>query len=125
MLFDTDILIWIERGNKKAAKLINDSLARKISIYSVMELMQGAQNKKEQQLIKDFLSDYQFEVLPLTENIGHRAGIYIAEYSLSYGIRAGDAVIAATATENNLVLFSSNRKHFKPIHDLQLKVFAP
>lgn len=125
MLFDTDILIWVERGNEKAAKLINESTFRKISIYSFMELMQSAQNKKEQQLIKDFLSDHQFEVLPLTENIGHRAGIYVAEYSLSFGIRAGDAVIAATATENNLILSSSNKKHFKPIHDLQLKVFVP
>jgi hypothetical protein len=32
---------------------------------------------------------------------------------------------AATAKENNLVLASANAKHFKPIRDLELKVFKP
>lgn len=125
MLFDTDILIWIECGNKKAAKLINDTENRKISIYTLMELMQGSENKKEQQQIKDFLSEFQFEVLAVSENIGHRAGIYIAEYSLSNGLRAGDAIIAATAAEHNLTLATGNKKHFKPIRDLELRVFIP
>src|SRR5579872_7098762 len=125
MLFDTDILIWIEKGNTKAAQLVNSADIRKLSIYTFMELLQGARNKAEQKSIKDFLSDYQFEILPLNENIGHRAAIYIGEYGLSGGMRAGDALIAATATEHNLVLASSNKKHFKCIHDLQLKVFTP
>jgi predicted nucleic acid-binding protein len=125
MLFDTDILIWVERGNTKAAQLINKTSARKLSLYSLMELLQGARNKIEQQQIKNFLFDYQFEVLPLSENIGHRAAIYIGEYGSSSGLRAGDALIAATATEQNLVLATSNKKHFKPIHSLQLKIFTP
>lgn len=57
--------------------------------------------------------------------IGHRALIYIEEYALSHGLRAGDALIAATATENNMTLCSSNSKHFKPIKDLKIKVFRP
>jgi len=38
---------------------------------------------------------------------------------------AGDAIIAATAVENNMVLVSSNIKHFKMIEKLQLKIFKP
>ena len=125
MLFDTDILIWVERGNSKAARLIDKTPDRKISTYTYMELFQGARGKGEQKNIKDFLFDYHFEILPLSENIGHRAAIYIAEFALSDGLRAGDAIIAATATEHNLILSSSNKKHFKPIHDLQLRVFIP
>lgn len=56
----------------------------------------------------------------MTENIGHRASIYVEEYTLSSGMRSGDAIIAATAVENNLVLVSSNVKHFKAVKDLQL-----
>lgn len=125
MLFDTDILIWIERGNLKAAKLLNNAEERKISIYTFMEIFQGARNKTEQKNIKDFIFDYQLEILPLSENIGHRAAIYIAEYAINNGLRAGDAIIAATATEHNLVLSTSNKKHFKLIKDLQIKVFSP
>ena len=90
-----------------------------------MELLQGAGNKLQHQYIKDFISRYGFQVLPLNENIGHRAAIYIEEYSLSSGIRAGDAIIAATATENNMSLASGNAKHFKAIKDLDLVVFKP
>ena len=90
-----------------------------------MELLQGAKNKTQHKIIKEFLSDFGFTVLPLTENIGHRAAIYIEEYALSCRIRAGDALVAATAVENNLSLVSSNAKHFLPIKDLKLKMFRP
>ena len=90
-----------------------------------MELLQCAKNKTQHQHTRDFLYSFGFVTLPLTENIGHRAAIYIEAYTLSSGLRAGDAVIAATAVENNVTLVSSNAKHFKPIKDLKLKVFKP
>jgi len=40
-------------------------------------------------------------------------------------MRSADAIIAATAVENNMILVSSNEKHFKVVNDLQLKVFKP
>jgi predicted nucleic acid-binding protein len=88
-----------------------------------MGLLQAAANKKQHRVIKDFLKLYGFQILPLTENIGHRASTYIEEYSLSSGLRAGDAIVAATATENNMTLATGNRKHFKPIKDRALKIF--
>jgi predicted nucleic acid-binding protein len=50
--------------------------------------------------------------------------IFIEEYGLASGLRAGDALIAATATENSVTLTSGNGKHFKPIHGLRLRVFT-
>jgi predicted nucleic acid-binding protein len=123
VIFDTDILIWIQRGNEKAAALVDKTSERYLSVFSQMELLQAAANKKQHRVIKDFLKLYGFQILPLTENIGHRASIYIEEYSLSSGLRAGDAIVAATATENNMTLATGNRKHFKPIKDLALKIF--
>jgi predicted nucleic acid-binding protein len=61
--------------------------------------------------------------LPLTENIDHRAAIYIEDYAISAGLRTGDAFITATAVENTLVV--SNVKHFKVVKDLQLNSFKP
>ncbi len=125
MIFDTDIFIWAQRGNQKAARLINRAEERYLSIYSHLELLQSAKNRQQHGYTKDFLSSFGFIVLPLTENIGHRALIYIEEYALSHGLRASDAIIAATAAENGMILVSSNAKHFKPIKDLKLKVFKP
>lgn len=64
-------------------------------------------------------------VVPLSESIGHRALIYLEEYTLSHGLRAGIAIVAATAAESNMTLVSSNARHFKPIKELKLKVFRP
>ena len=125
MVFDSDILIWVQRGNVKAAKKIDTTRERYLSIQSYMELLQGAINKSQHQYIKNFLVEFDFLILPLTENIGHRAAIYIEEYSLSSGMRAGDAIIAATAVENNLPILTSNVKHYKPVKDLVLKAFRP
>ena len=119
MLFDTDILIWLKRGNTKAAKVLDGVHERQISILTRMELLQGAENKIHLSYLESFIFEYGFVVLPLTENIGHRALIYLEEYSLSHGLRANDAIIAATAVENNLSLCSSNIKHFKSIKDLK------
>lgn len=125
MIFDTDIFIWVQRGNLKAATIMEKAAQRMLSVQTYMELLRGAKNKDQHREIKDFLTSFGFIVLPLTENIGHRASIYVEEYGLSSGMRSGDAIIAATAVENNLVLVSSNVKHFKAIRDLRLKQFRP
>ncbi|VAX03965.1 hypothetical protein MNBD_GAMMA19-1282 [hydrothermal vent metagenome] len=125
MIFDTDIFIWIQRGNEKAARLIERDEDRYLSIQSYMELLQGAKNKTHHKYVKDFISEFEFSVLPFTENVGHRALIYVEEYSLLSNMRAGDAIIAATAVENNMMLVSSNVKHFKIVNELQLKGFRP
>ena len=123
MLFDTDMLIWLKRGNVKAAKKVDDTPERYISVLTRMELLQGAENKNHLSYMESFIAEYNFIVVPLTDNIGHRALIYIEEYALSHGLRANDAIIAATAVENNLSLCSSNIKHFKPIKDLRFHPF--
>jgi predicted nucleic acid-binding protein len=87
VLFDTDILVWIQRGNHRAAALVDREEER--------------------------------------ENIGHRAAIYIEEYSLSHGLWAGDAIIVATATDNNLTLCTGNLRHYRPIKELKVRVFKP
>lgn len=125
MIFDTDIFIWVQRGNSRAAALIENTRDRFLSVQTYMELLQCAKDKQQQRLVKRFISDFRFTVLPLTENIGHRALVYVEEYGLSSGMRAGDAIIGATATENGMPLSTGNSKHFKSIKELELKVFKP
>lgn len=125
MMYDTDVLIWFTRGNERAAKAFEKDTEKCLSIQSYMELLQGAKDRAEQKLLKDFIHTYDFAVLPITENIAHRALIYVEEYSLAAGMRSADALIAATAVENNLALMSANTKHFRAVKELQFKKFKP
>ncbi len=125
MIFDTDIFIWVQRGNTKAARLIDRESERLLSVQSYMELLQGSQNKDQLRYTRSFLQDYGFLTLPLSENIGHRAAVYIETYGQSHGLRTGDAIVAATAAEYNFTLCTSNVKHFRAIKGLTLKAFKP
>ena len=125
MIFDTDILIWIQRGNLKAAKFFDDAEARYLSAQSYLELMQYAQSREELRKTKAFLRDLELTLIPLTENISHRAMVYMEEYGFTSGLGSGDALIAATAVEQNRVLATGNAKHFRAIQELQLKIFRP
>jgi predicted nucleic acid-binding protein len=125
MLYDTDILIWVLRGNARAARLVDDDAGRTVSLINYMELLQGAFGRREARLIKSFLTECGFMILPLTENIGHRASIYMEEFSLSSGLRVADAQIAATAAENRLPLCTGDARHFRSIRELELSIFRP
>ena len=125
MLFDTDVLIWALHGSHKAAREIDEDDERYISVVNYMELVQGARDKRELNMIKQFLSALDFQVLPITEAISHRAMIFIEEYALKSGIRLADALVFATACEHSIPLCSSNQKHFRCISALNAKVFKP
>ena len=125
MLFDTDVLIWMFRGMKKAAQLVNGTPKRQLSIINYMEILQGAKSKFEQLSYKHFFSHYHFDILPVTEAISHRASILVEEHALSAGLHVTDALVIATACEHHLTLCTANQKHTRGIQALDLKVFSP
>jgi len=126
VIFDTDIIIFSQRGNIEARKLIvHTQDQRHISTVTYIELLQGAQNKSQHRVLKSFIKDFNFHILPITEAISTRATTYIEEYSMAHGLELGDALIAATAIENSLQLVTANVKHFRCIRELDLKPFKP
>ncbi len=125
MLFDTDMLIWALRGYDKAADRILKHHSRFISAVSYMELLKGSRDKNEQREIKKFLHYYGFEIIPITENISHRAVIYMEEFAIKSGIDMPIALIAATACETPLPLVTGNYKDYKDIPDIELSIFKP
>lgn len=125
MQFDTDVLIWFLRGHGKAGKLVSAAEERAVSVITYMELLQGARDKREARAIQDFLADLGFGVLPLSENIGHRALVYVEEYALKAGLGVADALIAATAVENKLPLCTADHRHYRPVNDLDVRLFSP
>lgn len=125
MLFDTDVIIWALRGHTRAASLVDRADRLQLSIVSYMEILQGVRNKKEFHATKTTLANLDFQILALSENIGHRASIYIEEHSLKSNLGIPDALIAATAIENNLTFCTANAKDYRSISELDLKVFRP
>jgi hypothetical protein len=69
VVFDIDLFIWIQRGNRKAARLVEREEERLLSLQTYVELLQGAQNQQQHESTKSFLKTFGFATLPLTENI--------------------------------------------------------
>jgi predicted nucleic acid-binding protein len=125
VIFDTDVLIYIERGNAKAATLFDRQRERLISVQTYMEWLQGARDRKHLAILRSFLKDHNVHTLPFSEEIGYKASTYVEEYFLSHHLSSGDALIAATAICHNLPLASSNKKHFSAIQELDFYHFIP
>jgi predicted nucleic acid-binding protein len=125
MIFDTDVLIWTSRGNLKAARAIDATANRALSIVSFMELLQGARSKQEARQVKQSLRQLQFRILNLSEAIGATAAALIEQHALAHGIQMADALIAATAIETDQPLCTANGKHFRPIAGLSRIIFRP
>lgn len=119
MLLDTDILIDHLRGTITSV-LSPDQVSRSvISFFTVGELMQGARNTAEMNLISDFTS--LFSINWGSAKIHKLAVQLLSMYSLSNGLRMGDAIIAATAISLHLPLHTNNQKHFLPIAELNVR----
>ncbi len=125
MIFDTDVLIWLLRGDRKAAGLVESCADRAVSVISLMELYEGARSRNEIRVIRCFFPDHEFRVLPLTESISHLAATLVEEHSLGHGLQLADALIAATARETMLVLATGNVRHFRVIPQLEIRAFRP
>lgn len=125
MLFDTDVVIWMLRGNRRAAAVIDKADRLDLSVISYMELARGTHDREDLRSMRGYVADLGFNILPLSENIGHRASIYVEEYTLRSSLEVADALIAATAVENEIPLCSGNAKHYRAIVEVELKVFRP
>ena len=90
-----------------------------------MELVQGVRSKQELRLLRLTIQRNAWRILPLTENIGQRATVYLENYALSDGMRLADALIAASAVESGAMLLTGNERHYKCVRGLALDRYQP
>ncbi len=83
-----------------------------------MALIYGARNKRETQKLSQFLQ--LFDLVQVNESISATALQLITQYAKSHTLDIPDALIAATALENNASLLTYNVKDFKYISQLTL-----
>lgn len=87
-------------------------------MVTVADLIQGSKDKREQTLSVKICAA--LPQLPIDRKISDIAITLMEKFCLSHGLRFLDALIAATALENKLVLITGNLKHFKFIKGLKL-----
>ena len=119
-LCDTCILIDYLKGNNDIRQKLSDDRKQGLGMSSVtyMELMVGALNKREAGIIKKAFSD--FEIVEISEAISARARNLIEKFTKSHGLLIPDALIAASALELQMPLFTANIRDFRFIPDLSL-----
>ena len=118
-LLDTNVVVDYLRGDKKALALLENVKTPQISAASVGEIYHGVRDDKALRNVKQILT--RFNILHFTESISQRAIKLVERFFLSNGLLLFDALIAATAIDNNMTLLTSNIKHFKMIKELKLE----
>jgi len=119
ILLDTNVLIEILKGNEKTiqkVEALNSELY--ISSVTVMELYYGAINKPEVKKLEKFM--LLFTVVHIDTKISIRSTALIKMYAKSHGLDIPDSLIAATALEKEVTLFTYNTKDFKYISNIKL-----
>lgn len=119
-LVDTDVLVDVSRNTKGAIACL-DGLGNDwaLSAMTALELISGAKNQREVDLIDRPIDVY--DTIPVDEAIGGRAYRLLKTYAKSNGLRTFDSLIAATAIEERRTLVTRNRKHFGMIEGLTTK----
>ena len=114
---DTNALIYLLSGDSCMKSYLASYIG--LSVISEIELLSfpGITSFEEQQ-IRSFIKDC--TVLFLTENVKNKT----IALRRSYKIKLPDAIIAATAIENNLQLITAD-KGFKQIAELDLALIEP
>lgn len=125
MIFDTNILIYADRGVKSAKDLIMNTKSRSISAVTYMEYVPFCRNKKELAIFEKMLQVLQFTIHEIDHGISYQARQLVRQFALSHSMEMGDALIAATALANNELLCTGNLKHFSQINGLMLDYYQP
>lgn len=119
LIFDTSILIEIERNNlkiiNKIDKLKNAYLTQtSISFISYYEFTLGLNNKNIKNREKSIEFIEKFNVLDITKNTTD----FLIKLKKSYELPLADLLIAAQTFENNAILIT-NDNDFKEINEIK------
>lgn len=115
VLVDSDVLIWFLRGRKDIIPIVEKLLTENrlfTSPISVAEIIAGAKSNEEKQITEFFNL---IEILDIDKSIAVTAGNFIKKYYKSHSVELADAIIAATAKDNKLLLWTLNKKHYPMI----------
>ena len=127
MIFDTDILVSVQRGQPRAAQFVNlvPAEQRNLSVISYLELLYGIRDRDDLKRASSMVADLFAAVVFVNESISAKAVRIMEAFVLAHRLDASDALIAATALERQEPLATGNYKHFRFVPGLQIKIYRP
>lgn len=119
-LIDTDIIIWVLRGNKQYEDLLQSLKDKSTLSISVVTIAEIYKNIYPSEIVKTENVLNELQTWDVTHEIAKQAGLYWKEYVKRLkNLNLTDCLIAATANVNNLTLVSLNSRHF-PMRDIKV-----
>jgi len=123
ILIDSDVVIEVLRGRDQAILAQWSVLAASpapilVSPITFAEVGAGARASEMQTLSQFFTL---LTCVAIDQAIGQLAGEYLRRFSKSHNLKIADALIAASAVQNQAALWTRNRKHY-PMADLNFYV---
>lgn len=117
-LIDTNVVVYFlmndlpERGTKLLIEVMDNIPV--LSVISEIELRCWQTDERTMQLVSDFVADSR--VINIDDDIIS----HCVELRKAKKIKLPDAIIAATASANNMILLTNNEKDFSQISGLQI-----
>jgi predicted nucleic acid-binding protein len=119
-LIDTDILIWVLRGNKKYEIYLQELKNNGSLSISTITIAEIYKNIYPSEMVKTENLLQELQTWDVTESIAKQGGLYWQQFSKKLkNLNLTDCLIAATANINNLKLVTLNIRHF-PMHDIHV-----
>lgn len=119
-LIDTDILIWVLRGNKKYEEYLQKLKEQDDLSISAITVAEIYKNIFPSEIVKTENLLNEFQIWDITSFSAKQAGLYWQQYSKKLkNLSLMDCLIAGCVNVNNLTLVSLNAKHF-PMKDIQI-----
>lgn len=116
-LADTTVLVAHLRGNRKAYTFLLHA-APSVSHVTIAELIQGTKSKRQLQDAQQSYRD--LTTIPIDQSVSIQAIRLMRKLFLSHGLQFLDAVVAATALKEDMILVTANIKHFSFIKGLKV-----
>jgi len=119
-VLDTDVLVETLRGRIEAGDWLRSLGSQHIGISVLvrMEILQGAQDRREQTLLSREMSRY---TLVHLEHIDSETALgWFESFHLSHNVGMMDCLIAAAAVRLGVPLYSFNLKHYSALPDLDV-----
>jgi len=114
VVIDSDILIWVLRGNPQITEKFNKTVVETegsifITPVQIAEIYAGVL-PKEKAAVESFMSS--LGVLSIDEKIGRLAGDFIHKFGRSHSVTLADALVASASRINGYEIWTRNKKHY-------------